>query len=68
MLDVSFGCPSGPDRTEEAEVAEASCFSRLTPRGRERIVRQIKSPQPPQAVGLAAGVVDVHAEVKFQLR
>jgi hypothetical protein len=42
--------------------------ARLTPRGRERIVRQIKSPQPPQAVGLAAGVVDVHAEVKFQLR
>ena len=30
--------------------------ARLTPRGRERIVRQIESGQTPKAVGLAAGV------------
>src|SRR6202167_1351300 len=30
--------------------------ARLTPRGRERMVRQIESGQTPKAVGLAAGV------------
>ena len=30
--------------------------ARLTPRGRERIVRQVESGQTPQAVGEAAGV------------
>jgi transposase InsO family protein len=50
----------------EAEVVEASGIpedrmnvhknARLTPHGRERIVRQVESGQTPQAVGKAAGV------------
>jgi transposase-like protein len=63
---VSFQQVVHPVLTKEAEVAETSDprenrmnvhkNARLTPHGRERIVRQVESRQTPKAVGEAAGV------------
>ncbi len=65
-LAVSFQQIVHPVLTEEAEVDEASDSerkpmnmhknARLTPRGRERIVRQVESGQTLEAVAEAAGV------------
>jgi hypothetical protein len=61
--DLALSFQFHPDSTEEAEVAEASDSrgnrmnmhknARLTPRGRERIVRQVEMPE---AVAEGAGV------------
>ena len=63
---MSFQQIVHPVLTEETEVAEASdsegkpdehaLNARLTPRGRERIVRQVESGQTLEAVAEAAGV------------
>src|ERR1700755_2391859 len=66
-LDVSFQWVVHPAPTEEAEVVETSTCpwesrmdvhknARLTPLGRERMVKLVLGGQTPQAVGEAVGV------------